>query len=76
MLGLESKFLFEENNGSKFGGVVLDVKAVLLALDDSMTATDTNVIDSHLALVAPAQLELRLLWSDGEQVDVSGGILV
>ena len=76
MLGLESKFLFEENNGSKFGGVVLDVKAVLLALDDSMTATDTNVIDSNLALVAPAQLELRLLWSDGEQVDVSGGILV
>ena len=76
MLCLKPKFLFEEDDGSKFGSIVLNVEAILLTLDDCMTATDTNIVDSDLALVAPAKLELRLLGSDCEQVDVSGGVLV
>lgn len=76
MLGLESKFLFQKDDGSKLRGVVLDVKAVLLALDDGMAATNTYVVDPNLTLVTPSKFELRLLGSDGEQVNISGGILV
>jgi hypothetical protein len=76
VLGLKSKFLLEQDDGSKFGGIVLYIEAVLLALDDGMTSTDTYVVDPHLALVAPAKFELRLFGSNGEQVDISGCILV
>ena len=57
MLCLQPEFIFKKNNGSKLRGVVLNVEAVLLALDDGMASTHTDIIDSHLTLVATAELE-------------------
>lgn len=41
-----------------------------------MAPTHTDVVDSDLALVAPPEHELAHLWSDCEEMNVSGGILV
>jgi hypothetical protein len=51
MMSLKSELVLEKNDGSKLGGVVLDVESILLALDDRMASANTDVIDSHLALV-------------------------
>lgn len=64
MLGLKSKFLLQQYDGSKFGGIVFYIEAVLLTLDDGMTSTDTYVVDPNLALVAPSKFELRLFGSN------------
>lgn len=41
-----------------------------------MTSTDTNVINSHLTLMASAKLKFRLFRSDRQKMDVSRGVLV
>lgn len=51
MLSLESQLVFQKDDRAELGGVVFDVEAVLLTLDDSMAPTDTDVVDSHLTLV-------------------------
>ena len=76
VLRLQSQFFLEEDDRAELGGVVLDVEAVLLALDDGVAATDTDVVDTHLTLMAAPQLELRLFWCHREQMDVSRGVLV
>lgn len=60
MLGFESKLVLEQNNGSKFGGVIFNIEAILLALYNCMTSTHTDIIDSHLAFMASSKLEFRL----------------
>lgn len=40
MLGLQAKLVLEQNDGSEFRGVVLDIEAVLFALDDGVAATN------------------------------------
>lgn len=76
MVSLQSELFLEQNDGAKLGGVVLDVEAVLLALDDCVAPTHGNIVDPHLTLVASTELELSLLWCHLEQVDVPRGILV
>jgi len=48
----------------------------MLALDDRVTATNTNVVNTHLTLVTSSQLELGLLRRHGKQVNISRGVLV
>ena len=76
MVSLQSELVLEQNDGAKLGGVVLDVEAVLLALDDCVASTHGNIVDPHLTLVASTELELSLLWCHLEQVDVPRGVLV
>lgn len=60
MRGLESELVLEEDDGSKFRGIVLNVESVRLALDDCMASTNTDIVDSHLRLVASSKFELAL----------------
>jgi hypothetical protein len=76
VLRLQPQLLLQQDDCSELGSIVLNVEAVMLALDDSVTATHTDVIDTHLALVSAAQLELGLLRRHCEQVNVSGRVLV
>jgi hypothetical protein len=76
MLCLQPKLVLKENDSSKLGSIVLNVEAVLLALDDCVAPTHTDVVDSHLALMPSSKLELRLLGGNCEQMDVSGSVLV
>lgn len=76
MLCLQPKLVLKKNDGSELGSIVLNVEPILLALNDSMATTNTDVVDSHLALMTSSKLELRLLWRDRKQMDVSGGVLV
>jgi len=57
MLSLQSKLIFKQNNGTELGRIVLNVKAILLAFDDGMASTDTDIIDSYLTLVTSPKLE-------------------
>lgn len=76
VLSLQPKLLLQENNCTELGRVVLDVETILLAFDDSVTSTDTDIINSHLTLVASSEFELRLLRSHGQEMNVSRGVLV
>lgn len=60
MGGLESELVLEENDGSEFRGIVLNVESVRLALDDGMASTNTDIVDSHLRLVTSSKFELAL----------------
>ena len=76
MLGLESQLVLEKNDGSKLRSIVFDVEAVRLTLDDGVTSGNTDVVNSHLTLVASSQFELILLWSHCQKMDVSRCIFV
>ena len=52
VLCLEPQLLFQQDDGSKLGGVVLDIEAILLALYDGVTSTHADVVDTHLTLMA------------------------
>ena len=54
VLSLQPQFLLQKDDGSEFGSIVLNVEAVMLTFDDSVTATHTDVVDTHLALVSTA----------------------
>lgn len=41
-----------------------------------MASWDTDIVDSHLGLVASSELELALLWGHREKMDVSWGVLI
>ena len=76
MVSLQSQLVLKEHDGSELRGVVLDVEAILLALDDGVEARHTDVVDSDLRLVASSELELRLLRSHCQQVHISRVVLV
>ena len=57
MLRLQPKLLLQKDDCSEFGSIVLNVEAVLLTFDDSMTPADTNVVNSYLTLVTTSKLE-------------------
>lgn len=48
----------------------------MLALNDSMTATNTNVVNTYLTLVSATQLELRLFGRHREQVNITRRVFV
>ena len=76
VLRLQTQLLLQQDDRAELRRVVLDVEAVLLALDDGVTPTDGDVVDTHLTLVATAEFELRLLRSDRKKMDISRGVLV
>ena len=76
MVSLQSQLVLEQNDGSELRGIVLDVEPVLLALDDRVASTDTDVVDTHLGFVATTKFELSLLRSHCQQMDVSTRVLV
>lgn len=76
MLRLQPQLLFQQDDRAELRSVVLNVEAVMLAFDDSVTATNTDVVDSHLTLVSATQLELGLLGRHREQVNVPRRVLV
>ena len=71
MLGLQPKLLLQQDDGAELGSIVLDVKAIMFALDDSVTAANTNIVNSYLTLMTTSKLELGLLRCHGQQVNVS-----
>lgn len=60
MLSLKPELVFKKDDSTELWGIVLNVEAVLLAFDDSMAATNTNIVDTNLTLMTTAKLELRL----------------
>lgn len=57
MLGLESQLLFQQDDRSELRGVVFNIETILLALNDRVTSTHTDVVDAYLTLVATSQFE-------------------
>jgi len=76
VVGLESQLVLEQNDSAKLGGVVFNIEAVGLTLNNGVAPTHTDVVNSHLTFVAATKLELALLRSNSEQMDIPGRILV
>lgn len=57
VMSLQSKLVFQKDDGAEFGSIVFDVEAVLLTLDDSVASTDRDIIYTHLRLMASSKLE-------------------
>ena len=70
MVGLQSELILQKDDCTKLGGIVLDVETILLALDDSVASTDTDIVDSHLGLMTTSKLEFGLIRSHRQQVDI------
>jgi hypothetical protein len=58
MLSLESQLLFQQDDGTELGRVVFDVEPILLALNDSVTPTHADVVDTNLTFMSTPELEL------------------
>jgi len=58
MLSLESQLLFQQDDSTELGRVVFDVETILLALYDSVTSTNANVVDTNLTFMSTPELEL------------------
>lgn len=71
VLGLQPKLLLQQDDGAELGSIVLNVKTIMFALDDSVTAANTNIVNSYLTLMTTSKLELGLLRRHGQQVNVS-----
>lgn len=52
VLRLQSKLLFQQDDGAELGSVVLNIESIMLAFDDSVTATNTDVVNTYLTLVS------------------------
>ena len=65
-MSLKPQLVLEENDGSELRSVVFDVESVLLTLDDSVTSTNADIVDSDLRLVASSKFEFTLLWGDSK----------
>lgn len=76
MVSLQAELVLEKDDGTKLRGVVFDIKAVLLTLDDSMASTHTDVVDPNLGLMATTKFELGLLGGHCQKMDIPRGILV
>jgi hypothetical protein len=71
MLCSESQFVFEQDDGSKFGSVIFNVEAILFTLYDSVASGNTDVIDSDLTFMTSTQFEFGLILSYSQKMDVS-----
>ena len=76
MVCLQSELVLQKDDGSKLRGVVFDVESILLALDDSVASTDTDIIDSDLGLMTTSKFEFSLLRSHCQQMDIPRSILI
>ena len=52
VLRLQPQFLLQKDDRSELRSIVLNVETIMLALDYSVTAANTNVIDTHLAFMS------------------------
>ena len=76
MVGPQSELIFQKDDGTELRGVVFDIETILLALDDSVASTDTNIIDSNLGLMTTSKFKFSLLRSYRQQMDIPRSILV
>jgi hypothetical protein len=60
MVSFKSKFIFKHNNSSKFRCIILNIKSILLALNNSMASAYTDVINSNLTFMSSSKFEFRL----------------
>jgi hypothetical protein len=51
VMSFESKLIFEKNDSSELGGVILDIETIRFTLNDSMASTNTDIVDSYLTLM-------------------------
>ena len=47
-MSLESQLVLEQNDGAELGGIVFNVETILLAFNDGVTSTYTDIVDTHL----------------------------
>ena len=52
VLRLQPQLLFQQDDRAELRSVVLNIEAVMLAFDVGVTATNTDVVDTHLTLVS------------------------
>ena len=71
MLGLQPELLLQQDDGAELGSIVLDVKTIMFALNDCVTAANTDIVNTYLTLMTSSKLELGLLRRHGQQVNVS-----
>jgi hypothetical protein len=76
MMSLESQLILEQNDGAELGGIVFNVETILLAFNDGVTSTYTDIVDTHLWFMTSTKFELSLFRSNGKQMDISRSILV
>lgn len=76
MLCFQSQLILQEDYRAELRCIILDVEAVLLTFDDSMTSADTDIIDTYLTLVTTTQFEFWLFWRDREQMNIPWCVLV
>lgn len=76
MVGLQSELIFQKDDGTELRGVVFNIETILLAFDDSVASTDTNIIDSNLGLMTTSKFKFCLLRSHRQQMDIPRSILV
>lgn len=76
MMSFKSQLVLKQNDCSELGSIIFNIEAILFALDDCMTSTNTDIIDSYLTFMTSSKLELSLLWSNSEQMNVSRSIFV
>jgi len=76
VVGLQSELIFQKDDGTELRGVVFNIETILLALDDSVASTDTNIIDSNLGLMTTSKFKFSLLRSYRQQMDIPRSILV
>jgi len=76
VVGLQSELIFQKDDGTELRGVVFNIETILLAFDDSVASTDTNIIDSNLGLMTTSKFKFCLLRSHRQQMDIPRSILV
>jgi hypothetical protein len=76
VVGLQSELIFQKDDGTELRGVVFNIETILLALDDSVASTDTNIIDSNLGLMSTSKFKFGLLRSHRQQMDIPRSILI
>lgn len=72
----KSQFVFQKNDCSKFTSVVFNVKSVLFALNNSVTSTDTYIIDSNLTLMSSSEFKFTLLIRNCKQMNISRSVFI
>lgn len=61
MMSLQSQLVLEQDDGSKFRCIILNVEAIWFTLYDSVTSRNGNVVYPDLRLMTSSKLELGLL---------------
>ena len=73
VLPLHGEGVLEEDEGAKFGLIVLYVDPIRLVLDNGVGPTHRDVIHADLRVVPPPHVVGRLIGREAEEVDRAGG---